>query len=55
MFGEMSEQSTANLEKWSVIGLGLRGEMLRAAISVDLEEDVVRTTIQPSALFLSVR
>ena len=54
-FDEMSEQSAANLEKWSVTGLGLRGKNRKAVISVDQEDGVVYATVQPTALFMIVR
>lgn len=54
-FDEMSAESAANLEKWSVTGLGLRGENRKAVISVDQEDGVVYATVQPTALFMIVR
>lgn len=54
-FDEMSAESAANLEKWSAAGLGLRGAMRRAVITVDLEEGAVSVTVQPTALFMIVR
>lgn len=54
-FDEISAESAANLEKWSVTGLGLRGENRKAVISVDQEDGVVYATVQPTALFMIVR
>ena len=54
-FDEISAESAANLEKWSVTGLGLRGEMRKVSISVDIEDGVVYATVQPTALFMIVR
>ena len=54
-FDEISAESAANLEKWSVAGLGLRGKNRKAVISVDQEDGVVYATVQPTALFMIVR
>ena len=54
-YREMSEASAANLEKWTLTGLGLRGEYRKARISVDRQECVVYATVEPSGLMLIVR